>query len=87
MSALRTVLAALLLLACSLAGAGDAPAPAPPQVLVMLNLPAAHYRGEAASGGTYRQDPGRAARRRIAEDLARSHGLMLVADWPMPRRS
>lgn len=77
---------AALWLACLLAGGAHAAPPqaAPARVLVMLNLPAPHFRGDAAYGGAYRQDAGRGARRRIVEDLARSHGLALVSDWPMP---
>ncbi len=54
------------------------------QVLVMLHLPAAHYRPDASYGGQYGSDGGHAARRRIAEELAKAHGLVLVNDWPMP---
>lgn len=70
-------------------GAADAPlatdtAPAAHTVLVMLRLPAPHYRPDAGYGGRYIDDGGRSARRRIAEDLARQHQLTLVSDWPMP---
>jgi len=54
------------------------------QVLVMLRLPAAHYRPDASYGGRYINDSGRGARHRRAEALARQHGLTLVDDWPMP---
>jgi subtilisin family serine protease len=54
------------------------------QVLVMLRLPAAHYRPDASYGGRYIDDSGRSARHRRAEALARQHGLTLVDDWPMP---
>src|SRR6185312_16369419 len=54
------------------------------QVLVMLRLPAAHYRPDASYGGRYLDDSGRAARHRRAEALAQEHGLTLVDDWPMP---
>ena len=56
----------------------------PRQLLVMLRLPAPHYRPDASYGGRYIDDGGRSARHRITEDLARRHGLKLVADWPMP---
>src|SRR5471032_2900466 len=69
-------------------GAADAPtsdtAPTEYTVLVMLRLPAPHYRPDAGYGGRYIDDGGRSARRRIAEDLARQHQLKLVSDWPMP---
>lgn len=54
------------------------------QLLVMLRLPAAHYRPDASYGGRYIDDSGRGARHRRAEALARQHGLTLVDDWPMP---
>lgn len=65
------------------APSGDAAAPER-QVLVMLRLPPPHYRPDAGYGGRYLDDGGRGARRRIAEELARRHGLKLVSDWPMP---
>ncbi|WP_229217884.1 S8 family peptidase [Rugamonas apoptosis] len=65
------------------AQSGDAAAPER-QLLVMLRLPPPHYRPDAGYGGRYLDDGGRAARHRIAEELARLHGLKLVSDWPMP---
>jgi len=90
-----------LLLACgALAAAGpmdsraeapsnEAPAAAQAQpdrqVLVMLRMPAPHFRPSLAySGGAYGTDSARAARRRIAEALARDYGLDMLVDWPMP---
>jgi len=54
------------------------------QLLVMLRLPATHYRPDATYGGRYIEDNSRDARQRRAEDLARQHGLTLVEGWPMP---
>lgn len=55
------------------------------QVLVMLRAPAPHFQPAGAySGSGYRAAPGDAARRNIARQLAREHGLVLVDDWPMP---
>ncbi|ELX09092.1 peptidase S8 and S53 subtilisin kexin sedolisin [Janthinobacterium sp. HH01] len=54
------------------------------QLLVMLRLPATHFRPDASYGGRYIDDSGRGSRRRRAEELARQHGLTLVDDWPMP---
>nr|WP_229261039.1 S8 family serine peptidase [Duganella levis] len=54
------------------------------QLLVMLRLPAAHYRPDASYGGRYLDDSGRSARHRRAEQLAQQHGLALLDDWPMP---
>ncbi|WP_296000436.1 S8 family serine peptidase [Rugamonas sp.] len=70
-------------------GAAEAPAAtahtAPERkVLVMLRLPAPHFRPDASYGGRYIDDGGRNARHRIAADLAQRHGLKLLSDWPMP---
>ena len=54
------------------------------QILVMLRLPPAHFRPDSAYGGGYGGDASRVARRRLAAELARSHGLKLVNAWPMP---
>ena len=54
------------------------------QVLVMLHLPAPHYRPDSSYAGSYGDDSGHGARHRIAEELAKAHGLILVTDWPMP---
>ena len=64
--------------------AAAAPEPAH-QILVLLRLPAEHYRPDAGYSGSYGDGAGLAARRRIAEGLARSHGLTLVTSWPMPQ--
>lgn len=64
--------------------------PSPPamqadgQVLVMLRLAPEHFRPNASYGGGYGQSAGLAARQRIAERLAKRHGLTLVSGWPMP---
>lgn len=55
--------------------------------LVMLRLPPPHFRPGAGYSGGYTGDAGRSTRRRIAEELARTHGLTLIADWPMPALS
>lgn len=54
------------------------------QVLVMLRLPPPHFRPDADYAGGYTGDAGKQARRRVAAQLARAHGLTLVAEWPMP---
>jgi subtilisin family serine protease len=87
--AARTALLALLLAslasACAAAPGVQAEARAAHQVLVMLRMPPPHFRAGADYGGGYGAgDPGRPARRRIAQDLAREHGLRIVDDWPMP---
>jgi hypothetical protein len=55
-----------------------------PHILVMLRLPPEHLRPNTDYGGSYGDGIGAAARRRIAARLARTHGLTLVDDWPMP---
>lgn len=90
---MKSLAAALFALCAALpAGAGEdaagAPGPAAAaasrQVLVMLRLPPRHFHPDAAYAGRYPSDSGRAARRRIVQELARTHGLKLVSDWPMP---
>lgn len=65
------------------ADVASAASPAP-QVLVLLKLPPAHYRPDAAYAGGYANSAGRAARRALALDLARTHGLSSDGDWPLP---
>ena len=91
---MKTLLAALALAplvtiaAPAPAAAQEAPAAVPraesAQVMVMLPLPAPHFRAEAAYSGSYTTDPGRRGRRKTAQELAQQHGLKLVDDWPMP---
>lgn len=63
------------------AAAGD---DAERQVLVLLRLPAEHFRAGQAYGGGYGDGAAQAARQRIATRIARQHGLSMVTDWPMP---
>lgn len=77
---------ALASLACS---ASDLPAaPAAPeaerQILVMLHLQIPHFRPDQYYPTNYKDDAGRAGRRRVAEALAREHGLTIIDDWAMP---
>jgi hypothetical protein len=89
---LARLLALLVLLAsCACralpAQSGAEEAAASRQVLVMLRMPAPHFRAGADAGGYGAgagSDPGRAARRRTAQALAREHSLRIVDDWPMP---
>ena len=79
----------LAVLALCLAVAGTTAAAAPPQpahqVLVLLRLPAEHYRPDASYSGSYGDGAGLASRRRVAQGIARAHGLTLVTSWPMPQ--
>jgi subtilisin family serine protease len=94
-NALRALAAIAACVLCALAHAQPATAPAAVhpdsvaaaashQVLVMLRLPAQHFRPDASYGGGYLKDGGSAARRRVAKDIAAAHGLRLRDNWPMP---
>jgi hypothetical protein len=76
----------LLLLACSLVG-GPVAAQAEEaqrQVLVMLQLPKAHYRPDGSYAGHYGAGMGRQSRQQVAQSLAGQHGLEMRSEWPMP---
>ena len=80
-----------VLLACTAARTSAQSQPVPDaqvaeerQVLVMLHLPAPHFRPDSGYSGAYTDNTGHGARRRIAAELAQRHGLTLLSDWPMP---
>ena len=54
------------------------------QILVMLRLPAPHFRPDVSYTGSYHRSAGRDARRQIAELLAKQYGLKVIDGWPMP---
>jgi subtilisin family serine protease len=54
------------------------------QILVMLTMPAPHYRPNSAYGGGYGDVTTRAALNRFARGIAGRHGLELREGWPMP---
>jgi subtilisin family serine protease len=54
------------------------------EILVMLRMPASHFRPNARYGGSYDDSAAQAARRRVAQRIARANGLELVEGWPMP---
>jgi hypothetical protein len=66
------------------AGNPAAPAEAHQQLLVLLNLPAPHFRPDGNYTAGYADAAGSATRRGIATALARSNGLVLATDWPLP---
>ena len=82
--------ALLLIIAGALCSAHAQPRPGPEpaseelHILVMLRVPPAHFRPEAGYGGGYDAQSGLAARRRIANELASAHGLVVESEWPMP---
>ena len=86
----RTLLLALILLVAAVCGpamardAAAAPGDPSRQVLVLLRLPAQHFRPGTDYGDAYDDRLGRTGRLRIVGRLARAHGLTLVTDWPMP---
>jgi len=90
--ALRGACLGALLAVAALPAVVAAPTPAAPlpgaeaaqQVLVLLNLPPQHFRPDGNYAGSYADAAGRAARRRVAAQLAREHGLAMSSDWPMP---
>jgi subtilisin family serine protease len=53
------------------------------QVLVLLRLPAPHFRPDASYTGSYDRGAGRDARRKIAERLATQYGLKIIDGWPV----
>lgn len=62
-----------------------APAARPEQqVLILLRLPPTHFRPNANYSDSYGDGASRVARKRIADGIARAHGLKVVAGWPMP---
>jgi subtilisin family serine protease len=89
---LRAAVLALAMCLASPAGAQDAAAPAGESediaesrhILVMLRMPAPHFRPNARYSGRYDDRAALAARRRVAAEIARDNGLELVEGWPMP---
>jgi subtilisin family serine protease len=83
-AAVGALLAAAVALAVAAPPEPAADAQASQQVLVLLNLPPQHFRPDGNYAGSYADAAGRAARRRVAAQLAREHGLSMNSDWPMP---
>lgn len=54
------------------------------QILVMLRLPAPHFRPNASYSGPYGDEASATARRRVARAIARRNGLTIEDSWPMP---
>ncbi|MBI3349780.1 MAG: S8 family serine peptidase [Burkholderiales bacterium] len=76
----------LAVLACCVAGrpAAAQAEEAQRQVLVMLQLPKAHYRPDGSYAGSYGAGVGRQSRQQVAQALAQKHGLEMRSEWPMP---
>jgi subtilisin family serine protease len=64
--------------------AGEPAANSASQIMVMLPLPAPHFRVGSTYSSGYGEDPGRGMRQRTAARIARAQGLVLVNSWPMP---
>lgn len=64
--------------------AGAEAAQAESSILVMIRMPPARFRPDVDYGDGYAARSGHAARRRVAEEIARTHGLQLQSHWPMP---
>ena len=83
------ITAVLLALALLVPGA-PARADGPPtddtsrEILVMLRLAPPHFRPNSGYGGGYGDAQSRAARRRVAQQIAHRNRLELVDGWPMP---
>ncbi len=73
-----------LLLSCLASPARAQVEEAQRQVLVMLQLPKAHYRPDGSYAGTYGEGVGRQSRQQLAQSLARAHGLEMRSEWAMP---
>lgn len=75
----------LVLLLCCVASPAFAQAEeAERQVLVMVQLPKAHYRPDGSYAGTYGEGVGRQSRQQVAESVAKAHRLDLRSQWAMP---
>ncbi len=83
---MKRLLLCLMLLLGALPARAEEPVAAA-EILVMLHMPTPHFRPDTYAGGSYRKDSGHPARRRIAEALAREHGLVILEDWAMPALS
>lgn len=73
-----------LLLCCASTAAFAQAEEAQRQVLVMLQLPKAHYRPDGSYAGTYGEGVGRQSRQQVAQSLAEAHQLEMRSEWPMP---
>jgi subtilisin family serine protease len=55
-----------------------------PRILVMLRIPAPHFRPDRSYAGAWKVGASEPARRQIAEQLAAVAHLRIEAAWPMP---
>jgi hypothetical protein len=71
-------------LASSAAAGPAAAADSTQQILVMLRLPPPRFRPDANYAAAYDAQSGSIARRRVIDEIARTHGARVVGEWPMP---
>jgi Subtilase family len=84
-SLIAFAIATVTLIGAATEGERDAEAPAADaQVLVMIRMEPAHFRPDVDYGHGYSGRAGLAARQRAARAIARTHGLQLLSQWPMP---
>jgi subtilisin family serine protease len=60
------------------------PSPGRPKVLVMTRLAPQHFQLNSGYGGAYGTNQARRAQIHLARRIARTHGLTITDDWPMP---
>jgi len=84
LAAVVAVIVVMLLVTPAVLGAEPGEVDEAQRVLVLLDMPAPHFRPDSNYSGGYADAAARAARRRAVNALARSHGLRLVTDWPLP---
>ncbi|NUR11230.1 MAG: S8 family serine peptidase [Bradyrhizobium sp.] len=85
-AALAIALSMALALAPIASLRAGAPAPISPdrEILVMVRQGPDHFRPTGEYGGTYGDQIGQSARKRIASQIAKRYGLTLADNWPMP---
>lgn len=66
------------------AQAQEATSAGPRKVLVMTRLTPEHFQLHSGYGGAYGSNQSRQARLRLARRIARTNGLTITDDWPMP---
>ena len=49
----------------------------------MVRIAPTHFRADGNYGGGYEAQAGRAARHRVAAEIASTHGLVIESEWPM----
>ena len=76
-------------MACAVHAADEEAAPSTTvdltqQIMVLVQMPAEHFRADSSYSQGYGEGNCRSARRRMAAQLARQHDLSLGSDWPIP---